>query len=537
MKNYLLPLVVGVLLFGACDDASTNNVNNVNNVNNSNNINNTNNTNNVVCGNDVRDFGEECDGTDLADKDCMDLGFESGILGCNTDCSFDLSNCVEACVNDCSEGETRCNNNNIQNCELGEDGCRHWSFQENCEDNSFVCGMVEEVATCVVCVDACSDTETQCNGNILEECVMGGAGCNVWQTQVDCMITGRTCDPSAAGGPACSDTCADVCIPNDYRCNGTRIEFCETQSSGCYGYSLTEDCGLSSETCDDSAWPPACAACVSDCTVVDQTRCNGDVIETCNWSAAGCLEWSYTDSCALTGEFCEDHTGTAVCTSNCTNICSPTGSSRCNGDAVEECVMQTSGCRDWEVTDNCGLYGQVCDDTSGTPYCAVECFHECPTLYEQQCSGDLIVECTEDYDGCRYWEEYDDCDAWGMVCDESSGSPVCEYNCVSECAGYGFYRCSGTTVQSCEEDYDLCYYWTDYDYCADYGQICEENGFSAECSYDCVDDCTYPEYRCFGTELRECAQGLDNCYHWEFYEECSDYGLTCVENGAVDYCN
>src|SRR5262249_20530490 len=48
----------------------------------------------IVCGNDLTDPGETCDGTDLNGQDCRSLGFDSGALSCLVDCSaFDTSGC------------------------------------------------------------------------------------------------------------------------------------------------------------------------------------------------------------------------------------------------------------------------------------------------------------------------------------------------------------------------------------------------------------------------------------------------------------
>jgi hypothetical protein len=46
-----------------------------------------------VCGNGTRETGEECDGGDLGGETCQSLGYESGSLGCGSDCRFDTSNC------------------------------------------------------------------------------------------------------------------------------------------------------------------------------------------------------------------------------------------------------------------------------------------------------------------------------------------------------------------------------------------------------------------------------------------------------------
>lgn len=46
------------------------------------------------CGNDIVQSGEVCDGSDLAGMTCIDLGYDGGTLGCTTDCEFDTSNCT-----------------------------------------------------------------------------------------------------------------------------------------------------------------------------------------------------------------------------------------------------------------------------------------------------------------------------------------------------------------------------------------------------------------------------------------------------------
>ena len=49
-----------------------------------------------VCGNDVKESGEDCDGTDLGDETCQGLGFSGGQLACTTDCRFDTGGCTSA---------------------------------------------------------------------------------------------------------------------------------------------------------------------------------------------------------------------------------------------------------------------------------------------------------------------------------------------------------------------------------------------------------------------------------------------------------
>ncbi|MEJ2267524.1 MAG: LamG domain-containing protein, partial [Nanoarchaeota archaeon] len=59
------------------------------------------------CGNNLIEKGEFCDGGDLGGDSCVDLGFDSGVLGCLSDCSgFDTSQCIldmgEECVGLCA---------------------------------------------------------------------------------------------------------------------------------------------------------------------------------------------------------------------------------------------------------------------------------------------------------------------------------------------------------------------------------------------------------------------------------------------------
>lgn len=48
----------------------------------------------VSCGNGTIDAGEDCDGSNLGGNDCADVGsYNSGTLGCENDCTWDVSGC------------------------------------------------------------------------------------------------------------------------------------------------------------------------------------------------------------------------------------------------------------------------------------------------------------------------------------------------------------------------------------------------------------------------------------------------------------
>jgi hypothetical protein len=47
-----------------------------------------------LCGNDVVDVGEACDGSDLDEETCQTSGFQSGDLSCNVNCTLNTSACT-----------------------------------------------------------------------------------------------------------------------------------------------------------------------------------------------------------------------------------------------------------------------------------------------------------------------------------------------------------------------------------------------------------------------------------------------------------
>lgn len=47
-----------------------------------------------VCGNNVVEYGEDCDGSALDGRTCSSLGYDGGTLSCNPGCDFNLSECV-----------------------------------------------------------------------------------------------------------------------------------------------------------------------------------------------------------------------------------------------------------------------------------------------------------------------------------------------------------------------------------------------------------------------------------------------------------
>ena len=49
-----------------------------------------------VCGNGIKEGGEQCDGSDLAGASCTSQGYTGGTLSCNSSCTFNASACTSA---------------------------------------------------------------------------------------------------------------------------------------------------------------------------------------------------------------------------------------------------------------------------------------------------------------------------------------------------------------------------------------------------------------------------------------------------------
>lgn len=78
-----------------------------------------------ICGNDLIETGETCDGFDLDGHTCFSLGFEEGTLSCQSDClDFDTSACTTSqCVPTHSkEKGPRCSDGIDNDCDGDIDG-------------------------------------------------------------------------------------------------------------------------------------------------------------------------------------------------------------------------------------------------------------------------------------------------------------------------------------------------------------------------------------------------------------------------------
>jgi len=136
--------------------------------------------------------GEECDGSDLAEQTCATLGFYQGTLACSA-CEFDTASCEGSCGDGVVQADREaCDGDNLNG--------------ETCESNGFYRGTLT-CGQCVLLADGCE----RCGDGVIqtadgERCELGDLGDGT------CRDVGRftglpSCEPGCQLGPG---TCADV---------------------------------------------------------------------------------------------------------------------------------------------------------------------------------------------------------------------------------------------------------------------------------------------------------------------------------------
>ncbi len=208
----------------------------------------------IVCGNNIAEMGQICDGTDLRGETCASIGLGEGTLLCRPDCSgFDARGCSGGalCGNDVAEAGEVCDGRDLRG--------------ETCESLGLGGGTIRCLADCSgFDVSGCEGGGV-CGNNIIDE--------------------GEVCDGSDLDGETCGTqgfySGSLSCLAD---CSGF-------DTSGCYGYcgdgeinggEICDRDDLGGETCESLGKGGGTLVCLDDCSGFDTSGCGVPVFEGCD---------------------------------------------------------------------------------------------------------------------------------------------------------------------------------------------------------------------------------------------------------------
>ncbi|MFH2008814.1 MAG: DUF4215 domain-containing protein [bacterium] len=256
----------------------------------------------VVCGNDLLESGEDCDGQQLQGVSCGSLGYAGGVLRCSAECRLDPSACVAptGCGDGAIDGSEQCDGPNLGG--------------ESCDSLGYVSGELRCAPTCRFDTDACRRREgcgdgvvepgEECDDGNLVPCDGCDAGCRVERCGNSYLDCAELCDDgNTVDGDGCTSTCVieDVC--------GNAIAEPE----------VGEECDgadLAGASCADHCFTGGTVSCTAGCAL-DTSQCTGGPV--CGDGVAECDE--ACDGADLSGDTCSSlgFTGGGVlaCDSSC----------------------------------------------------------------------------------------------------------------------------------------------------------------------------------------------------------------------------
>lgn len=437
-----------------------------------------------------------------------------GLFGCDDeeqDCSYVESPCAAVGDHQCGpDGHT------VETCGLNIEGCYHWIDSRDCTSNQ-ICEDSGGEPDCV-CDNACdAEGGSQCEDDIVQTCISDGDGCLFWGDVRDCGDDDLAC--VVQEGEASCETCTDSCLSADSsRCNDTVIQVCSIGASGCLEWTDETDCGDGGEICEMSGGAAACVrGCEDECEVEGDTHCDSEMVEVCALDIDGCRYWVEQTDCAAETPplYCDDSAEPAVCAEECVNHCTPAEDTQCDGDVVESCEMQDSGCLDWAAEEDCSVTADYCEERGEGAVC-VSCEHGCDDPSATRCNGNEVEACNPDDHGCLGWATIDDCASMGAVCVTTGEDAGCVESCDPEDTAAA---CSDTIDNDCDS-YTDCDDFDCIDFCAciplsdEWGDDACSDGIDNDC--DGFVDCE--SYACSldilvtvcGEHETACSDGLDN---------------------------
>lgn len=191
------------------------------------------------CGNGVLEDGEQCDVADLGAATCQSVGFDSGVLRCRTNCTYDTLDCVSPpnCGNGTLDAGEECDGNQLGGASCGSKGFAQGTIA--CNANCTL-----DATTCFTCGNGLLEGPEVCDGNN-----MGSESCESRQHDggpLGCAVNCLEFDESS-----CTD-CGDGSVDEGEDCE-PNVELADTcESLGFTSGTVTCDAGCRFETTECS---------------------------------------------------------------------------------------------------------------------------------------------------------------------------------------------------------------------------------------------------------------------------------------------
>ena len=472
-----------------------------------------------LCGNDVIDPGETCDGSDLGGADCVSQGFDGGTLGCAADCSaLDESACTMAdCGNGAIEGRELCDG-----ADLGGADCVSEGFDGGTLGCSPNCS-VYNFAGCANCGDNNQGGNEACDGIDFngESCMTQGFQGGTLSCSADC----TTIDTSNCNDePPCAEEDLGSAV-GDGVATGTTVgededlaQACASGGSvdhvlrwvapadGTYRFDTVDsdydtalaiytDCFSAEVQCNDDVGFNSLrdSRIVMDVTAGDLLliSVNGYGGATGNWilninvdvpGSGACCNAHGTYGCDDDDGSCDD----TVCALN-PDCCNPAGvwTNDCVALAVDNCAPCQGICGNGAVD----AVGETCDGndfagedcvSQGFDYGTLDCADDC-TLDSSGC-GDFSGDCCSDNGAASPGCDDDSCNAVVCAampsCCTGTWDAMCAALAATDCAACNPGVCGNNLVEGAEVCDGI-----DLD-----GQDCASQGFdfgAIACEGDC----------------------------------------------------
>jgi len=541
---------------------------------------------NAVCGNEIIEGTEPCDGNVV---DCIEINsklYKAGKAKCLEDCTgFDTITCEEVpmeCGNNIVEGIETCDSNSIQCSDLGEKyesgtafcntTCDGWDTSL-CEEYTGVCG------------NDTVDSKEACDGGTID-CIKIDA--EVYKSgKATCLEDCSGWDPVTCVEKETNDgdiTCTDNClILNSSTCEGSKVMKCQNVGD-CMKWIEQTDCGDSSRFCGDGS------------SVGDDSSSNDrvNVFKGTFFEATSdttiyefAMDLDNSDSYSLEFAIYEGDTSDGEYTLIAKNFIVYPGKGRkmfssgsmktIDNKAVEikagkfylfgigwiESITSYYHTYDGIFTpyqEEFTSFGKTLGGTAvensypdeGTGSVALtasgtskgtttykttfvtddteakcNCLNKCDSAGDKKCESNWVEECTADTYGCLDWAQDENCG--NMVCTEDGDTADCL--CDNECFSSTDKKCSFNWIETCEIDSDGCYEWQQDENCG--SMICDEDGANTDCI--CDNECfSSNDKRCFNNWVEKCGLDGNGCYEWQQFENCNSE--FCVEDGINTDC-